>query len=301
MRVGLLGTGPWAKMAYAPALSAHDGVEFVGIWGRRTEAAAALTQRHGTRAYPTVENLIRDAQAVAVALPPAVQAPLAIQAAQSGCHLLLEKPLAMDVEAARSMTEALDASRTASVVFLTSRFARDRGQWVRDMAARGSWFTARTTWLGALDSGGNPFAGSPWRRGRHGALWDIGPHVMSVLLPVLGDVRHVTATACGPGDTVLLLTKHAGGASSTATLSLTAPAEAVGVAVELRGAPGVATMPGNDESPEVTLGRAIDALIHATATGRRHACDARFGLRIVEILAAAERALSAGTTWEESL
>jgi hypothetical protein len=39
------------------------------------------------------------------------------------------------------------------------------------------------------------------------------------------------------------------------------------------------------------LTRAIDALIESARTGRPHPCDARFGLRVVEILAEAERLL----------
>ncbi|NEB08709.1 gfo/Idh/MocA family oxidoreductase, partial [Streptomyces coelicoflavus] len=70
--------------------------------------------------------------------------------------------------------------------------------------------------------GDSPFADSPWRREK-GALWDVGPHALSVLLPVLGDARRVAAAAPGPGDTVHLVLDHAGGASSTLTLSLTAP------------------------------------------------------------------------------
>lgn len=299
MRVGLLGTGPWAEIAHAPALAAHEGVEFVGIWGRRAEAVSSLADRFGTRPYHTPDELIRDAEAIAIALPPAIQAPLAARAARAGCHLLLEKPLAMDVVEARSVTEALDATGCASVVFLTTRFTEEPGRWIGEQARRGGWFTAQTAWLGSLDSGDNPFAASPWRREKNASLWDVGPHALSVLLPVLGEVPEVTATACGPGDTVQLLTRHAGGASSAATLGLTAPVEAAGVDVLLRGSHGTATMPQGDESPVVSFGRAIDALTDAAATGVAHACDARFGLRIVEILAAAERALSRAS-WERT-
>lgn len=300
MRIGLLGTGPWADIAHAPALAAHEEVEFVGVWGRRPEAAAALARSHGTRPYAAVEDLLSDVEAVAIALPPAIQAPLAAQAARAGCHLLLEKPLAVNVEDARAVTKALEASQTASVVFLTTRFTAEPARWVAETAAREGWFTAQTFWMGALDEGDNPFARSPWRRAKNGALWDVGPHALSVLLPVLGDVTGVTAVACGPGDTVQLLTRHAGGASSAATLSLTAPGAGAGARVEVRGTSGAAVMPPGDESPVTSFGRAIDALLDAASSGRPHACDAAFGLRIVEILAAAERALAAGR-WEKPL
>ena len=49
MRIGLLGTGPWARTAHAPALSEHPGLDFVGVWGRRPDAAEELAVLHGTR------------------------------------------------------------------------------------------------------------------------------------------------------------------------------------------------------------------------------------------------------------
>lgn len=291
MRIGLLGTGPWADMAHAPALRRHKGLDFVGVWGRRPDAAKELADRHGTRAYDDADALLSDVDAVAVALPPAVQAELAVRAARAGCHLLLDKPLAATVPQGRAVVEAVRAAGVASVVFFTARFQPGTEAWITEQAAMGDWFTARAQWLGAVFSGDSPFADSPWRREK-GALWDVGPHALSVLLPVLGDVRGVTAAAPGPGDTVHLVLDHTGGASSTLTLSLTAPPAAAGATVELRGRVGVTLLPESAEGPVPALLRAADALLSAAGGGRPHACDAAFGLRVTEILAEAEALLS---------
>lgn len=289
-RVGLLGTGPWAEIAHAPALSGHPDVEFTGVWGRRPEAAAALAARFGTRAYDDVDALIADVDAVAIALPPDVQAPLAARAAAAGRHLLLDKPLAATVGEARAVVEAAEASGVASVVFFTVRFDRTTGEWVDEQAAAGGWFTGRADWLGSVFAGGDsPFAASPWRREK-GGLWDVGPHALSVLLPVFGDVTDVAAVR-GSGDTVHVALRHAGGAASTATLSLTAPEPAAGVTVELRGERGVVTAPPPGEGAVEALRNAVDALIAAARTGRPHPCDARFALRVTETLASVEEAL----------
>ncbi|MDN0197847.1 Gfo/Idh/MocA family oxidoreductase [Streptomyces sp. S.PNR 29] len=290
MRIGLLGTGPWAQMAYAPALSGHDDLDFAGIWGRRVEAAKELAGRHGTRAYDDVDALFADVDAVAVALPPSVQAELAVRATRAGCHLLLDKPLAATVEAGRAVVEAAEEAGVASVVFFTTRFQPETEAWITEQAGRQDWFTARAQWLGSVFTSDSPFADSPWRREK-GALWDVGPHALSVLLPVLGDARRVVAAAHGAGDTVHLVLHHVGGASSTLTLSLTAPPAAAGAAVELRGGAGVTLLPESSEGAVPALGRAADALLAAVRTGRAHPCDAAFGLRVTEILAAAEALL----------
>jgi predicted dehydrogenase len=294
MRIGLLGTGPWAEIAYGPALRDHPEVEFAGVWGRRPEAAAAIADTFGGRPYSDVDALIKDTEAIAIALPPAVQAPLAERAALAGRHLLLDKPLALNVTDARSVVDAAARTGISSVVFFTTRFTAGPREWIGEQAGRGGWFTGRADWLGALDSGDNPFANSPWRREK-GGLWDVGPHALSVLLPVLGDVEQVLAAAHGPGDTVHLVLRHTGGASSTAALSLTAPGAAQGHGAEFRGESGVATMPAGHDDPVTCLGRAIDALLESAGTGRAHNCDVRFGLRVVEILASAERLLEGST------
>ncbi|MEV2212288.1 Gfo/Idh/MocA family oxidoreductase [Streptomyces sp. NPDC050997] len=290
MRIGLLGTGPWARIAHAPALSEHPGLDFVGVWGRRPDAAKELADLHGTRAYDDVDALFADVDAVAVALPPDVQAPLAARAARAGRHLLLDKPLAMTVEQGRAVVDAVQDAGVASVVFFTSRFRVETEAWITEQAGVEGWFTARAQWLGSVFTSDSPFADSPWRREK-GALWDVGPHALSVLLPVLGDVRRVAAAASGPGDTVHLVLNHAGGASSTLTLSLTAPPAAAGAAVELRGEAGVTALPESSEELGSAVARAVDALLDSARTGRPHACDAAFGLRVTEILAAAESLL----------
>ncbi|AZQ32428.1 Gfo/Idh/MocA family oxidoreductase [Streptomyces cyaneochromogenes] len=294
MRIGLLGTGPWARMAYAPALSRHGELDFAGVWGRRTSAAKELADSYDVPAYDDVDALLADVDAVAVALPPAVQADLAVRAARAGRHLLLDKPLALTVADGRAVVGAVEESGVASVVFFTARFQSEIEAWITEQAAVEGWFTGRAHWLGAVFSDdGSPFAASPWRREK-GALWDVGPHALSVLLPVLGDAQRVAAAAHGPGDTVHLVLEHVSGASSTLTLSLTAPPGAAGATVELRGAAGVKLLPESSDGAVAALLRAGDALLAASGTGQAHACDAAFALRVTEILAAAEDLLNGG-------
>src|SRR3712207_1241797 len=122
MRFGLLGTGPWAALTQAPGLAAHPDAEFVGVWGRNPDKAAALAQRHGAAAYPELDALLVDVDAVAVALPPEVQAELATRAARAGKHLLLDKPIALTGAAADELAGEVTSRGVASVVFFTNRF-----------------------------------------------------------------------------------------------------------------------------------------------------------------------------------
>ena len=282
MRFGLIGTGFWADVAHAAGLVAHADVELVGIWGRDPAKAEALAARHGAAAFAEVDDLFAAVDAVAFSVPPDVQAELAPRAAAAGCALLLEKPLALDVAAAERVVAAADVAGVATAVFFTGRFAPTTAAWVAEVEG-GGWDGGSVRLLANIYDDGNPFGASPWRRER-GALWDIGPHALAPLLPALGPVEHVTGVR-GPGDTVHLALRHAGRSASTITLSLTAPAAASSAETLVWGRDGVARMPDADE-----LEAAYAAAIDAVRTGG-HRCDARFGLDVVRVLAAAEAAL----------
>ncbi|MER7048281.1 Gfo/Idh/MocA family protein [Streptomyces jumonjinensis] len=293
LRFGLFGAGPWAGQTHAPALHAHGGADLVGVWARRPEAAAALAGAHETTAYSGekgVDELLAVCEAAAFALPPDVQAPLVIRAAAAGRHVLLDKPVATSVALARDTAEAIERAGVASVVFCTLRFAPDTAAWIGEQVAAGGWFTAHARWLGALlgPDADTPDAPSPWRVEK-GGLWDVGPHVLSVLIPLLGDVTEVSAVS-GLGDTVHMALGHASGASSTATVGLSAPPEAAGASLELIGERGRAVLPRWND-PVIAYRAAVDELRVSIRSGVPHPCDARFGLRMTEILAEAESVL----------
>src|SRR5829696_437475 len=114
-RVGLVGAGPWAGMFHAPMLAGASRLELAAVWARRPEAAAALADRFDSEAAGSFDELLRRCDAVAFAVPPDVQAALAVPAAEAGRHLLLEKPVATTVERARSVRDAVERSGVASV------------------------------------------------------------------------------------------------------------------------------------------------------------------------------------------
>ncbi|MGW1067459.1 Gfo/Idh/MocA family protein [Streptomyces aureus] len=293
MRFGLLGTGPWAQRTQAPALLAHPQVEFTGVWGRRPEAAKEIAKRFGTRAYDDVERLLADCDAVAVALPPDVQAPLAVRAAQTGHHLLLDKPVATTMEGARAVTDAVDQAGVASVVFFTMHYSEASAGWLAEQRAQRGWLVGRADWLlSVFADPDSPYAASPWRREK-GALWDVGPHALSMLLPVLGDVAEVNAVR-GPGDLIHLTLRHDSGALSNCSLSLAMPPQASVRSVQLNGHAGKAVWPEHSDLGMVpAFQRAIDELLTAARTGERHPSDVHFGRRVTEILCMAQARLEA--------
>jgi predicted dehydrogenase len=287
MRFGLFGTGPWATDVHGPALAAHPGAELVGVWGRRPERAAALAATTGATPYEDADALIADVDAVAIALPPAVQAPLAVRAAEAGRHLLLDKPVALTGEDADRVVAAAEGVRTR--VFHTARFRPEVAAWLEAVRGAGDWEGGAVTTLAAIFVPGNAFGASPWRQER-GALWDIGPHALDLLIAALGPVEDLTAVA-GRGDTVHLVLRHATDATSTATLSLTAPPEAAIDRRYVYGPRGISDMPPGPTTPLEAYGNAIGEL-----TGGEDGAapsDAAHGRDVVRVLERAQAALDA--------
>ncbi|MEH1012919.1 Gfo/Idh/MocA family oxidoreductase [Micromonospora sp. CPCC 206060] len=296
LRFGLFGTGHWAAQTHAAALDAHPQAELAGVWGRDPGKARSLAERHGVPAFDDMDALLDAVDAVAVALPPDVQADIAVRAATAGRHLLLDKPLALStVDADRVVTAAAQAG-VASVVFFTSRFQPNVAAFLASTAAVGGWHGAQVTMFASIFQPGSPYGRSPWRR-EHGGLWDVGPHALSVILPVLGRVTRVAAMD-GPRGAVHLLLDHAfAGATSTVSLSLDAPPEAKRNEVLFHGENGVERVPPGDGSPVTAFGVALDQLIEEVDAGTRdHHCDVRFGREVVAVLDAAGTACTEGRT-----
>jgi predicted dehydrogenase len=286
MRFAVVGTGYWARQTHASALAAHPDANLVGVWGRSFARAAELAEAFGARPYERVDDMFADVDAVAFAVPPNVQADLAVRAAMHGCHLLLDKPVAFTTEAANRIVEAVDRAGVRSLVFFTSRFTANQADWLAEVQEQTAWNSGYVRMCASIFESGNPYRESEWRRSR-GALWDLGPHAVSILLPALGPVTHVIADH-GLGDTVTVVAHHQSGAASTMTLSLTAPPGSLGSTCQLFGRLRQTSLPEAMTTPVEAMGGCISALLAASSGRWQHPCDVRFGRDVVSILAAAD-------------
>jgi predicted dehydrogenase len=299
VKFGLVGTGYWARVTHAAALASEPAAEFTAVWGRSADKAAALGQEFAIKPYAAAAEypeFLDHVDAVAFSVPPDVQAELAVQAARAGRHLLLEKPVATSAAAAGRVVGAVDRAGVSSVVFFTARFnpavrdwlARVQEAGVQDAGFQGGW----ARWFGSAFGPGSPYASSPWRREK-GALWDVGPHALSLLTAALGPVTGVTADG-GAGDLVHLVLHHSSGATSTASLTLGAPERAAHTELSLWGAAGLSPMPRTGNDPVAAYRVALRELVADAAAGRRsHPCDVRFGAAVVDVLAEAEQQIAA--------
>jgi predicted dehydrogenase len=291
LRFGLVGTGHWARITHAPALASTDGIDFAAVWGRDANAASDLAASYHATAHHDLSAFLADIDAVAFAVPPDVQVPIAIRASSAGKHLLLEKPIAISAADADALAGAVAQASVASVVFFTARFQADVRAWLAEVTATSGWAGGCAVWLGSALRAGNPF-NTPWRRDK-GGLWDIAPHLISLLWASLGPVRSVTAEA-GLADITHLVLHHENRITSTVTVTLSAPMSAEFADLYLWGEAGRSVAPVETEQPVAALRTALTELAANAGSGQvSYPCDVRFGRDIARVLADAQRQIGA--------
>jgi predicted dehydrogenase len=220
IRTGLVGAGHWAQTMHAPLHAAPGVTELTGVWSPSPDRARALADRHGVPAFASFDALLAASEAVDFAVPPAVQAELAIEAAKAGKALLLEKPLGSSLDEAERVAAAVERTGVPNIVVLTKRFHRRTREFLASALELGPAIavTGRYVHGGFLD---DSFLGSRertgWRR-ELGVLYDLGPHLLDLVDAAAGSIVSVTASG-RESEAVLLSTEHEGGASGQLLLS----------------------------------------------------------------------------------
>jgi predicted dehydrogenase len=288
VRVGLAGAGPWARNVHAPMLAAGPETELVGVWSRTEVSANALATDLGVPASASFDELLDSCDAVAIAVAPDAQPDLAVRAARAGKALLLEKPLALDVAGAQRIADAVADAQVGSLMVLTYRYAQS----VRDFLDAAATFDAtggRACFLSGAFLGG-PFAGSGWRV-EHGALLDVGPHILDLVDAALGPIVGVRAHGDVHGW-MGLLADHESGAVSEVSLSCTAAITPSRTEIEIFGREGSLAVDGRADSRDNVFANLRADFAAVARSGGPHPCDAARGLHLQHVIAMAQDSLA---------
>jgi predicted dehydrogenase len=104
-RAGMVGAGNICEFHVA-AVKALPDVELIGITDLDAGKAQAAAEKWGTTAFPSLDALIdAGANVIHVLTPPAAHARVALAALEKGAHVLIEKPVAENVEDALKIAE----------------------------------------------------------------------------------------------------------------------------------------------------------------------------------------------------
>ena len=124
--VAIVGCGAIAKDHHLPAYGAY-GVDVVGVFDTLPAATENVQQRFPfvRTVYSSLDELLADDEVVVVdiATRPDVRPELILRAVEAGKHVLAQKPLALDLAAARAVVAAADQSGVKLAVNQNGRFA----------------------------------------------------------------------------------------------------------------------------------------------------------------------------------
>jgi predicted dehydrogenase len=94
---------------HARAYGALGGLcELHGVYDIDTDRAVAAGRRYETRAYKALDELFGDIDAVSIASPSSLHVEHAALALEAGLHVLVEKPLGLDVDDARRLEDVTE-------------------------------------------------------------------------------------------------------------------------------------------------------------------------------------------------
>jgi len=126
IRCGVIGYGGAFNMgrAHAEYICQTEGLELTAICDldpKRTEAAAG--DFAGVKTYNAIDEMLADPNLdlAVIVLPHNIHAPIAIQCAQAGKHVVVEKPMCVTVDEANAMIEASRAAGKMLSVFHNRR------------------------------------------------------------------------------------------------------------------------------------------------------------------------------------
>lgn len=105
LKVGVVGAGVFAGY-HAAKVVGHDRAVLSGVYDRDDASAAAMAEKHGVPAPGSIAALARLSDALIIAIPATYHTDAALIGIEQGCHLLVEKPLAVRVDDAAQIVAA---------------------------------------------------------------------------------------------------------------------------------------------------------------------------------------------------
>jgi predicted dehydrogenase len=197
IKFGIIGAGNIGKVHAMTLSQLTDMAEIEAITDVYRSLAEERAAESGIKKVcGTADELLADSdiQAVVIGVPNKFHAPLAIQALEAGKHVILEKPMGVNLEAAREIVRA--QKRTGKMIMIPHqrrweaaaqalKKRVEQGELGRIYNAKAGWFRRK-----GIPGWGTWFTRSEQSGG--GPLIDIGVHMLDISLYLMGNPRPVS-------------------------------------------------------------------------------------------------------------
>lgn len=193
VKVGVIGAG---GITYSSCreIEAHGDAEIVAACDASEARLTRLCETFNIpRRYSDSKELLADSdiEAVYIALPNVFHAPLAEEALDTGKHVILEKPFALNLREANAVADAAQRSGKLFMLGMNQRFVpgAQKIKQLVDSGTLGDIYHAKAFWMrrSGIPRLGTWFGNKAMAGG--GSLLDIGVHVMDLALYLMDNFK----------------------------------------------------------------------------------------------------------------
>ncbi len=195
-KVAIAGCGKVAHL-YAKAIQSIPHARLAGVWSRTPESAAGFAALYKTTPYYDISRMVQEKgiRLVLVCTPHPFHRQPAVEAAEAGANVLVEKPLASDLG---DCDNIINACKNAGVKLGVISQRRWYPPVMRVKKAIESWkigkpVLATVTMLGWRDKeyyDSDPWRGT-WKDEGGGVLVNQSPHQLDIMLWYMGEIDEV--------------------------------------------------------------------------------------------------------------
>jgi UDP-N-acetyl-2-amino-2-deoxyglucuronate dehydrogenase len=194
--ISIAGCGKVAHL-HAKAIKNIPNARLSGVWSRSPETARNFAELYGTKAYTEIPRMIleNDVDLVIVCTPHPFHRQPAVEAAEAGANVMVEKPLASDLRDCDAIINACKV-RYVKLGVISQRRWYSPVIRVRDAIDKGKIgkpVLGTVTMLGWRDKAyyvADAWRGT-WKMEGGGVLVNQSPHQLDLLLWFMGDVDEV--------------------------------------------------------------------------------------------------------------
>ena len=195
LKTAIIGPGKVAHL-HAKALQNLAESEFTAVCGRNLTKTGEFARQYGVEAFPDINTMASSGvEAVIICTPHPFHRDYAVQAARSGMHVIVEKPLASTLADCDAMIQAANDNNVQLGTISQRRFYRpaQRIKQAIDAGKIGRPILGTVNIYGWRDEAyyrSDPWRGS-WEMEGGGVLVNQAPHQLDILQWYMGPVEEV--------------------------------------------------------------------------------------------------------------
>ncbi|UVI28550.1 Gfo/Idh/MocA family protein [Paenibacillus spongiae] len=195
VKVAVIGCGSISRFRHVPEYADHPNVELVAFVDLVPERAQLFADKYGAKAYTDYKEMLKieKPDAVSVNLPNVLHAPVSIDVANAGAHVLVEKPMATTTEEGLAMIEAAKKNNVFLMVGHNQRLMPPhvKAKEILETGALGKVLTFRTSFGHPGPEGWSVDGRNSWFFNKEeaimGAMGDLGVHKSDLIRYLLSD------------------------------------------------------------------------------------------------------------------